>query len=157
MLRVVLAVAMATALLGVTMPALDTVRVQHGDERVEMEVQRLERAAERLASDNDPPPPGMEGPRQELQLWLPVAGLHTAGVESLTIQPEDTEHGEVNLTAGRTAVRWQVSGGPEQVRWLTDVELATRGKRLRLDDGGRQRLTLELRSDGAVLLTRGDV
>jgi len=142
MLRVALAVTFAAAILAATLPAMGTGGVQHSDQRVAAELDRLETVAETLAARNDPPPPGEVGARQRVTLRLPGDGWGTAGLERFVLEPEDQ------------AFRWRVAGGTGQVRHVTAVTLA--GTPLRLDDGGPHRLQLTLTSDGSVRIARPD-
>ncbi|MEF8813064.1 MAG: hypothetical protein V5A55_04520 [Halovenus sp.] len=143
MLRVALAVTLAAAILAVALPVIETGGVQHSDQRVAAELDRLETVAETLAARNDPPPAGVTGARQRVTVQLPVEGWGTAGIEQFAVEP------------GNQAVRWRVTGGAEQVRRLTAVVLA--GNSLRLDEGGPHRLQLTLRPDGSVRISRPDV
>lgn len=145
MLRVVLAVAMAAALLAASLPAVDTARVHHGDERTVGELDALEAAATTLAERNDPPPPGVAGPRRTVTLSLPEGTWSAAALERLHIDP-------IDRSESYTPVRWRVDGGTSQTRQLRAN--ITTGERLVIEDGGQQRLVLELRSDGRVHLGR---
>lgn len=142
MLRVVLTVAMASTLLAISMPAVETARVQHSDERVATEVERVTSTAERLATRNDLPPPNTDGARRELTLRLPSDSFGTAGLDVMTVRTADrAEYSGV--------VRWRVDGGTEQVRHVTAVDLDVAGK-LTLQGGGRHRLRLVHQPDGSV-------
>ncbi len=143
MLRVALAVTLAAAILAAALPVIETGGIQHSDQRVAAELDRLETVAETLAARNDPPPAGETGARQRVTVNLPVDGWGTAGVERFVLEPRGQ------------AVRWRVTGGAEQVRQVTGVALT--GNPLRLDSGGPHRLQLTLRPDGSVRISRPDV
>lgn len=147
MLRVVLAVAMAAALLAASLPAVETARVHYGDEQTVGELEALEAAATTLAERNDPPPPGVAGPRRTVTLSLPEGTWSAAGLERLRIDPD-------TRSESYTPVRWRVDGGTGQTRQLRGNLTTVESKPLAIDDGGRQRLVLELRADGSVRLGR---
>jgi hypothetical protein len=144
MLRVVLAVALAVALLAIAVPAVETARVQYSDQRIASEFEALETVAETLRERNDPPPKGTSGARTVTTLRLPTKGWASAGVDRLTIAENGT-------------VRWRVSGGSEQTRHLSAVEFRPVGGELRLDSGGRHRLVLQIQPDESVRVERADV
>lgn len=149
MLRVVLAVAMASALLAVSTPAVESARVQHSDERVSGEIERIERTAAQVAARNDPPPPNTDGARRKLTVRLPENTFGTAGLDTLRIPATTTQTESVT-------VRWRVDGGTKQVRHVTAAKLDTEGT-LTLREGGRHRLCLVLQPDGSVRIERADL
>lgn len=148
MLRAVLAVAMAAALLAVSVPVVETARVQYSDERIDRELDAIETAATTLTERNDPPPPGVPGPRQTITIDLPEKTWSTAGVAEVRLTPAaDSE--------GHTTARWRVSGGTEHTRQLrAKVVTPQRTGEIVLRDGGRQQLVLELQADGTIQATR---
>lgn len=143
MLRVALAVTLAAAILAVALPVIETGGVQHSDQRVGAELERLETVAETLAARNDPPPPGETGARQRVTLTLPGKSWGTAGIERFVVAPENG------------TFSWRVTGGTAQTYHVTGVALA--GNSLRLDDSGPHRLLLLLTPDGSVRVVRPDV
>jgi len=143
MLRVALAVTLATAILAVAVPAAGTGGVQHSNGQVAAELDRLETVAETLAARNDPPPAGETGARQRVTIHLPEDGWGRAGIERFVVRPDDQQFS------------WRVAGGTEQIRPVSTVALA--GGPLRLDGGGPHRLQLTLKPDGSVRLGRPDV
>ncbi len=135
-IRTVVTVALAVAMLGASLPAVDRARVQHADARVTSEVERLERAAEALAATNDPVPSGTTPARRLLTLRLPVQSWGAAGIDRFQVSPPTAD----------ADVVWRVQGGTVTARRLSAVRLAGPANGLHLDRGGRHRLRLELRS-----------
>lgn len=145
MLRVLLAVAMTAALLAVSMPAVDTARIEHSNGRIATELTHVETTAAELAARNDPPPPGTDGARRELTLRLPEATVGSAGVERLVVRP---------ATGTRPAVfEWRVADGTAQVRHVTDTTLHV-SEPLRFHEGGRHRIVLVHQHDNTVRVER---
>jgi hypothetical protein len=141
MLRVAVAVALATALLGASMPAVETARVDHAHARVDAEIDGLAATAELLLERNDPAPPGVPGARRTQTLHLPGPSWASAGLASLVIPgpSADTPPGTVS---------WRVVGGRETTRRLPAPLVGPEGS-LRLTGGGTRRLVLEhARQDG---------
>lgn len=147
MLRAVLAVVMAAALLAVSVPAVETARIQYSDERVDGELDAIEAAATTLTERNDPPPPGVPGPRRTITIDLPEKTWSTAGVAELRLTPAGSE--------AHTTARWRVSGGTEHARQLQARVVTPQGTGdIVLRDGGRQQLVLELQADSTIHVTR---
>lgn len=147
MLRVVLAVLLAAALLGVALPVVDSARVTHADGQVRTELDHLETAARDLSEESDPVGPAGSGARVERSILLPEASWGRAGVERLTI-PGSAD----------TPVRWRVDGGETHTAWPSPPLVAPPDG-LVLRDGGRHRLRLALeRRDGqqVVVVSRAD-
>jgi hypothetical protein len=136
MLRVVVAVTLAVALLGVAMPTVETARVEHADARVAAEVDELIATATLLAERNDPPPAGIRGARRTVALYLPGPSWSTERLESLVVPgPADS--------APRGTIRWQVAGGHESTRYAP-VPLVGPKDGFVVQSGGRQEVVLEL-------------
>lgn len=147
MLRVVLAVALATALLGVSMPAVQTARVDYAHDRVDTELERLAATATRLEERNDPAPPDVTGARRSVTLHLPEGAWTSADLAYLRIPgPSDA--------LPRGTVRYRVGDGPNRTRPI-GVPLVGPPGGLRVD-GGRQRVVLEYtrRAGEPILLVR---
>lgn len=135
MIRVVLAVVLTTALLGVSLPAIDDARRDHSETTVRTELQRVERAATDLLDTDDPT---ADGARRVVTVHLPTRSWTDAGVDGVTISPSRTGSG------GRFT--WTVEGGTRTVRRLPDVPIRTNshGAPLTLNASGRHRLVLSL-------------
>ena len=138
MLRVVLAVAVAAALVGIAAPVVETARVDRANAAAAAELDRLDSAAETLRDRNDVPPPGVTGARRVLTLHLPSRSWGSAGLARLSIPGADAEDDRIS---------WRVDGGRVR-RYDASVPLVARDGPLRLNDGGRRRLVLSLRRLG---------
>jgi hypothetical protein len=131
MLRTVLAVALAIALLGVSLPAVDSARVTHAESDVQRSLTRLETAATELAAHNDAVPNGTVGARRHLTLSLPSERWGQAGLDSLSFPP------------GSTHLSWRVRGGDHRT-YASSVPLAGPSGGLKLNEGGHHRIILAL-------------
>ena len=141
MLRVVVAVGLATALLGASMPAVETARVDHAHARTDAEVDGLAATADRLSERNDPAPPGVPGARRTLTLHMPGPSWASASLDYLLIPGPSTDRPP-------GTVRWRVDGGRETTRNFPVPLVGPEGG-LRLAGGGTRRLVLEyVRRDG---------
>lgn len=152
MLRAVLAVALAVALLAASLPAVDGARRDHAASQVRSQLERLATAARDLAARNDPVPVGNAGATRTVTLRLPARGWHSAGVAYVAIggSPEndttDTPEGDV--------LAWRLVGGPPRVLRVEGVDLRTvmvagdrlapDGRPLVLRGSGRHRVELSL-------------
>lgn len=148
MLRAVLAVLIAAALLGLSMPVVDSARVGHADSQVRSELTDLEAVAADLRAESDPTPPGVPGARIERTLVLPPRSWGNAGIAQLTL-PGSAD----------APVRWHVhSGEMRTVRQSPPMVAPPEGLELR--EPGTHRLELSLqRRDGrsVVVVSRADV
>ncbi|MEF8781870.1 MAG: hypothetical protein V5A39_03095 [Haloarculaceae archaeon] len=151
MLRVVVAVALAAALLGASMPAVDAARVDNAEARVGAEIEGLARTAERLQKRNDPSPPGVPGARRTVTLHMPGPSWGSASLDYLSIPGSAARPG----ASDHTTVTWRVQGGRRVTRRLS-VPLSGPGTGLTIQGGGSRRIVLELtRRDGEpVVLAR---
>lgn len=147
MLRVVVAVALATALLGASMPAVESARTDHAHGRVDIELEALAATAARLQDRNDPVPPDVQGASRTVVVHLPD-GAWTSGDIAYLVVPGPTS----KYPPG--TVRYRVAGGRERTR-STGVPLVGPPGGLRMA-GGRHRLVLEYtrRADEPVVLVR---
>lgn len=143
MLRVVVAVTLAASLLGVSMPAVDTARIDHADARVVAELEGLAATAERLRTRNDPSPPGTLGARRTVTLHLPGPSWGSAGLDSLSIPASPVG----SSVPERTVVSWRVEGGSRTTRVLSAPVVGPRGG-LTLEGGGTRQIVVELVSRG---------
>lgn len=136
-IRAVVSVALAAALLAVSLPAVDRARIQHADARIAGEVDRLETVARSLARENDlvdHGPPASAG----VTLHLPTQSWGASDVVGFRIRPPGATRD----------VSWRIRGGEQHARRLSGVTVAGPPTGLVLRDGGRHRLVLELRRRG---------
>ena len=136
-----MAVAIATALLAVAVPAVETVRVTHAEARVAGALDRVETTARTLVERNDAVTDGGGGARRTITLNLPVGTYGTSGLEHLAVRPAADGNG--------TVVRWRVDGGDTTRRRLDDVSIRAAAGGFVRRAGGRLRVRL-------VLVRRGD-
>lgn len=150
MLRAVLAVALAVALLAASLPAVDRAQRDHADSQVRSQLERLATAARALAARNDPVPVGNAGATRTVTLRLPARGWRSTGVAYVAIGgvPEnaatDTPDGDV--------LAWRLAGGPPRVARLegvaihtvSDGRVAPDGRPLVVREPGRHRVELSL-------------
>lgn len=149
MLRAVLAVALAAALVGAALPAVERGRVDAADRLVHGELRAIERGAESLL-DADEVGPGA-GARRSLTVELPAGSWRAAGVDYVSIRGVRRSPGQ-----GVTTVAYRIDGRPER-RVTLAVPLSVGEEPLVLGDGSH-RLVLELTErDGrrVVVVTRG--
>lgn len=147
--RVVVAVALAAALLAVSLPVVEDARVDHGDSRIASEVKRLERVAAGLATENDLVPDGGTPARTALTLHLPERSWGTSGTDVFHVPNESAD----------ADVVWAVTDGQSRRRTLSGVSLDGPPSGLVLHEGGRHRLVAELRrgEDGRTVRVRRDI
>lgn len=143
MLRVVVAVALATALLSVTVPALDVAKRDRGSTQIERSVERLTAAVADLRDREAAVPAGEAGARRVVTVRLPARTWSTAGVEYLAIG------GRPDGSSGHAAAAWRVAGGHERARQVSGVRVEGDGARspegvLVVERPGTHRLELEL-------------
>lgn len=147
MIRAVLAVVLAGALLGATMPALEDARRERASATVENELDRLVATANQLAAVDDPT--AGAGARRSLTITLPAREWSSARIDHATLHPGTAD------TPSR--VTWQVADGRTVVRPLADLSLRTAdGTPLVLSGPGTHELTLTLdgRAGSAVVTVR---
>jgi hypothetical protein len=129
--RTVIAVALAVGILGASLPAIESARVDHADARLDAEVSKLERIATSLARENAVV--AACPARRQVTLSLPTRSWGTSGTETLDIPPDP---------GGRDVV-WTPRGGSTTRRTFADVSLVA-PPGFALETGGRHRLRLEL-------------
>jgi hypothetical protein len=135
-IRTTVTVALAMALLGASLPAVDEARRTHANGRVADELDRLDRVARGLMAENEVVQTGQPA-RAWVTLYLPTPSWGSSGLSRLSIRGDKR---------GKDA-SWTVVGGARQSRQLS-VPLVGAGDGLTLAAGGRHRLVLELRSRG---------
>lgn len=136
MIRPVLAVALASALVATSLPIVGEGRLDRADEAARTEIATLERRATALVRSDDPVRGG-PGARRVVAVHVPARSFATAGVEYLSI-----ESGEGDAAP---TVRWAVRGAHPRERRLGDLRLRTaEGDPLTIRRPGRHRLVLGL-------------
>lgn len=90
MIRYVLAVAIAVALLVLAVPAIDYAAVKHTDRTLESDVGAIDDAATSLTSTDEVSLAGHPDPRRVVTITLPDRTLTSAGVDHLEIVPNET-------------------------------------------------------------------
>lgn len=160
MIRVLLAVVLSVALLGVAMPVVEDARAERTSSSAEGELTRLSDRAVELATTEEAGPGGV--PRRVIAVSLPEAGMAATPIDYVAIggvpdcgMARDTDHGDV--------VAYRLQGGDVHARYVSvDLRIVTDG-RVR-DDGdplilrGDARVSLSLVDDGAdpTVLVRRD-
>ena len=143
MIRAVLAVSLAVALLGVSLPVVEEAGRVHSDTRVTNQLDRVESAARALRARSAATRQGATA-RRTLSVSLPVRTWAHPGLAELTIPPP----------GGRAAVTWRVEGGPEHSRRLLGGDVVGPPGGLTLRSGGIREVVLLLRPDGTVQVRR---
>lgn len=149
MLRTVLAITLAAALLGAAMPVVDDARVATAGSQTVDQLESLDRAAEALADRNDPAPPGMDGSsaRRHVVLDFPRRTWGSSGLERLRVP--------ANSAAG---ISWRVESGTSTT-WNSSVPITGPDGGITIREGGRVRLVLTLqraRGEVVVVVSRPD-
>lgn len=105
MLRAVIAVLLAVAILAASQPAIDRSRVAHADTRVEAEMTALRTAIADLLTSDDPVPVGTPGARRTVTISLPGRSWASAGVERVVLGPDCCDRDRLvwEVTRGRAA------------------------------------------------------
>lgn len=158
MLRVVVGVAIALALLAASQPALDSARQTRADRAAARELARLQRAIDSLQTEAAPPQGETReaGARRVVTIDLPTRSVTSARVDYVAI---GAVPGESLPEGSGDVLAYRIGGGPPVVRridsdlrverasgsarWLAadDVPLVDRG-------GGRHRIALSLVEEG---------
>lgn len=148
MIRVVLAVCLTVALLGVSLPVVDDARQERTAARMDRTVDRLAVAAATLRSDDPTRSPAL-APRRTVDLWLPDESWGAVAVERLRLTGASS-------TAPATVSVTLPGQRPTTVR--VDAPLATPAGPLVLREPGEHRLVFRLLRRGGgvvVLVTEG--
>ena len=170
MIRAVLAVATAVALLAVAGPALADARVDTTADRIATAGERLDRAAADLAASSTAVRPGEPPARRTVRLRLPE-GFAAASVGFVGIGPpaalRDAGDGPTDRgdgggptpadDAARTAFGYRIRGGPLRTVPLSNVA-TTDGSVLRVDPGNSRVRLRYVRIEGtpSVVASRPD-
>lgn len=142
MIRYVIAVALATALLGLGLAALEEGAAIRGETEAEGAIATVDRAAVSLLEHDDLVPAGTDPPRRVVTLDLPTAGLTSAPVDTLVFERVDGSN--------VTVVRYGVDGRAEHRAVIDAPLVSANGERNVIDlsdERGKQGLVLELVPD----------
>jgi hypothetical protein len=134
-IRAVLAVAVATALLGVAIPALEDARSDRSVRLVRGEVAAIERAADSLLAADETAPG--RGARRVVEVSLPEGSWSDADVDELGIR------GSVGTSRTTSTVRYRVDGGSSRTLGV-DAPLYTPDGVVAVPGDGTARVVLEL-------------
>jgi hypothetical protein len=134
-IRAVLAVAVATALLGVAIPALEDARSDRSARLVRGEVAAIERAADSLLAADETAP--SRGARRVVDVSLPEGSWSNADVDELGIR------GSAGTWRNRSTVRYRVDGGSSRSVEV-DAPLYTPDGVVDVPGDGTSRVVLEL-------------
>lgn len=136
MIRAVLAVALASAILATSLPAIDGASVDRSERQVRSELTDLRERVARLVATDDAVRAG-PGPRRLVTLDLPVSDWTTAGVAAVRIERAPDGSG--------TVLTWSVEGGQRHRRRFPTLTLVPPDEApLVLSGGGRRRLVVRL-------------
>ncbi|GAB7094900.1 hypothetical protein JCM30237_20530 [Halolamina litorea] len=140
MIRVLLAVALAAALFGAAVPAVESAATDRTRASLDRDLDRLARAGHSLLAEDDP------GARRTVRITLPGASLTAAGVERFAVG-----------CRSNCAVRYTLDGGGSRTYRLA-LPLTTADGPIRFGTPGEYRLTLTLVDgvDGRVVRVAAD-
>ena len=145
-MRVLFTVALAVAVAGVVLPAVETAGRDRAESETRDAVETLVQAARSLSDGNDALRDPDAAARQVLVLDLPDDGFASARLASLSVGPPPSTTPETGSgDAATTRAVWRVGGGQRHTMAVDGIRLrASDGSRFRLDGGGRHRLVLRL-------------
>lgn len=131
MLRVVLALALAAAILAVVTPALEDARTTRADRLTARELDRVESAARALVREESP------GARRTVRISVPGESPTTAPVAFVALGglPGESEQRVEADTANRDLLAYRLAGGSVNVRRIpVDLRVAPGGEGVGLSD-----------------------
>ncbi|MDQ2052730.1 hypothetical protein RBH26_20000 [Natronolimnohabitans sp. A-GB9] len=142
MIRYVLAVILAVALLAIAVPAIDHAATLNTERTLDSDLAALDEAATSLAATDELSPDGHPNPQRVVTVTLPTRSMTTTGVDHVEIVPH--ERGDFStaryvLEDGTTRERTI----DERIVW--DDPAAT--EPVELGGSGERRLALTLRAD----------
>lgn len=165
MLRVVFAVLLAVAILGVALPVVETTRVERSATVVEGDLAAFERAATDLSASADPAAELDGAARRTVTIKVPRASPTTAPIAFVAIGGLPGGSTEPPRQEGSTVIAYQIDGTthvrrvPVEIRVLApDGDLRPPGELLVLRETRKVTLLL-LERDGepVVAVTTGDL
>lgn len=139
MIRALLAVSLAAALLAAALPAVESAAADRTVAALDRDVDRLERAGESLRAADDP------GARRIVAVSVPADSLVAVGVDAFVVSCE-----------AACAVRYSLANGATRTRRLA-FPLSTPDGSVRFGTPGDHRLRLGLADgeDGLIVTVRG--
>jgi hypothetical protein len=145
--RTVLAVALAAALVAVSQPAVESAGRERTAAAVADEVDRFVEQATSLVDTDDAV--ARPGARRIVTVSLPEPGQTAAGIGELAFEPAvEGQRRSAGTTA--SAISWRIDGGDRNRRFLERITLETSDDEpLVLGEHGRHRLVLSLRGSNA--------
>lgn len=145
--RTVLAVALAAALLAVSQPAIQSATRERTASAIADEVEQFVERAESLVDTDDAVT--SPGARRIVTVTLPERSRTAAGVQELRIEPDYATESRADSTEA-SALAWTIERSEERRRILERIQLETAdGDPLTLTEPGRHRLVLSLRGSNA--------
>ncbi|OYR40470.1 hypothetical protein DJ82_05125 [Halorubrum sp. Ib24] len=160
MIRVVLTVLVAVALLAAATPALEDARATTTAERIDAEADRVERAVGGLVAGSVSVADPSLAARTTVTVRVP-SGFGAAPIDRVAIVETgasgETVGAEANVAEETSpgpdvALRYRIDGGPERTAPIgpggTDATVSVDGGAIALRPGGESRLALRLVDDG---------
>lgn len=148
MIRVVLTVLVAVALLATAMPALEDARTETTVERLDTEVDRVERAVGGLVSGSVSVADPALAARTTVTVDVP-SGFGAAPIDRVALAETD---GGSEADTAEVALRYRIDGGPERTVPIApggaESAVAVDGGAVALRPGGESRLSLRFVDDG---------
>lgn len=144
MIRLVIAVTLATALLGATQPALDDARTVRADELVRGDLEHARNAVESMVATDDPVPVSHLAARRVVSIRLPERSAASAPVEYAAIDPAESGGAFTYQLADGSKQQLTIDT-PVRVAHRTDGELTVRppSEPLVLRSAGTYRLAFD--------------
>lgn len=140
MIRYVIAILLAVALLGLSTVAIDHVSHNNSQQQMENNVESIESAAESLVTNEEVPPPGQHGAQRVITVELPEDSLTSDPVTHFEIRPAD---------GNTTTIEYRIDGGATVQRTIgVPIVYEPRGSlELGSPSGTTYELTLVLTAD----------
>ena len=151
MIRTILAVVLALAIVSLSMPAIDRVATVGTERGLEADLATLEAEAVELLEEEERPPAGDPGPQRVVTITLPAESPTTAGVDYVAVG--DSLEATTD-TADRPIVTYRIEGGPERIVHVDAPIEPAGGEAIVLRGSGDRdlRLTLEYEAGERVVV-----
>lgn len=158
MIRTVIVVALAAALLAASLPAIDLARVQRSDAEIRDELDGLLGEARTLAATSDAVSTDGDPARRTVTLRFPTAGFASAGTERVRITAPRPGGSPAGTSSTAPTLSWRVDGGANRSLLPDGVPIRRpAGDPLVIETGGRYEIVLSLverGGDRAVVVER---